>query len=399
MVGSQQDGASFHHSPFSIRHSLLAIRQEGRVYFDWRLWQFTRGMRWRICATVFMGLASAAPGMARFVFLGALLARVFAGGEAAALIVPAAGAAAAVLLRGVIEHARTMLAHRTAARVQEILRLKLYDKVAELGPAWFAGERTGGVMLSLVDGVEQVETLFGHYVPQLTIAALTPVVLFAIVAWWDVPVAALMLAAALACLVLPATVSRINRAVNMSQRNALKSFGAEFLDAMQGLATLKAFGQSTAYGRMLAEKAHQLRAATMKVLATSLITRGGIGVGIGVGAAAVLALAAYRASHGAMTLETLLIVLMAGTEVFRPLRDFRTALHDGLVGQAAAIGINALLDAKAPMPLGGSAPHAPLAPTIAFENVRFAYPGGRGTALDGLSLEVAAGERVGIERD
>jgi len=89
-------------------------------------------------------------------------------------------------------------------------------------------------------------------------------------------------------------------------------------------------------------------------------------------------------------------VLMAGTEVFRPLRDFRTALHDGLVGQAAAIGVNALLDAKAPMPLGGTAPRAPLAPTIAFDDVGFVYPGGRGQALDGLSLEVAAGERVGI---
>jgi ATP-binding cassette, subfamily B, bacterial len=366
------------------------------VYFDWRLWQFTRGMRWCICATVLMGLASAAVGMARFVFLGALLARVFAGAPAAALILPAAGVAAAVLLRGVLEHARTMLAHRTAARVQERLRLKLYDKVAELGPAWFAGERTGGVMLSLVDGVEQLQTFFGHYVPQLTIAALTPIVLFAVVAWWDLPLAALMLAVALACLVLPATVSRLNRAVNMSQRNALKAFGAEFLDAMQGLATLKAFGQSTAYGRMLADKAQRLRAATMQVLATSLITRGVIDLGIGIGAAAVLALGVYRASHGLMSLEALLIVLMAGTEVFRPLRDFRTALHDGLVGQAAAIGINALLDAEAPMPLGGRAPPAPLAPTIAFDTVRFAYPGGRGQALDGLSLEVAAGERVGI---
>ena len=366
------------------------------MYFDRRLWLFTRGMRWRIVATVLMCLASAAVGMARFVFLATLIARVFAGAPAAALILPAAAVTAAMLLRGVLEHARIMLAHRTAARVQELLRLELYDKVAELGPAWFAGERTGGVMLSLVDGVEQLQTFFGQYVPQLAIAALTPVALFAIVAWWDLPVAALMLAVALACLVLPATFSRINRAVNMSQRQALKSFGAEFLDAIQGLATLKAFGQSTAYGRLLAEKADGLRAATMKVLATSLVTRGVIDLGIGVGAAAVLALGAYRASHGLMTLEALLIVLMAGTEVFRPLRDFRTALHDGLVGQAAAIGINALLDAQAPMPLGGTAPRAPLVPTIAFDDVCFAYPGGRGRALDGLSLEVAAGERVGI---
>ncbi|HXW23318.1 MAG TPA: ABC transporter ATP-binding protein [Xanthobacteraceae bacterium] len=366
------------------------------MYFDRRLWQLTRGMRWRILVTVLMGLVSAAVGIARFALLGWLLALVFRGAPAAALILPAAAVAGAVLLRGLLEHERTMIAHRTAARVQEVLRLKLYDKVTELGPAWFAGERTGAVMLSLVDGVEQLRTFFGQYVPQLAIAALTPIAMFAILAWWDVPVAALMLGFALLCLVLPAAFSRLNRAVSVSQRNSLKTFGAEFLDAIQGLATLKAFGQSTAYGRMLAEKARRLSAATMEVLATSLLTRGVIDLGIGIGAASALALGVYRTTHGTMTLQALLIVLMAGTEIFRPLRDFRTALHDGMVGQAAAIGINALLESTAPMPLGGATPPAPLAATIAFDDVGFAYPGGRGPALDGLSLAVAAGERVGI---
>ena len=366
------------------------------MYFDLRLWQLTRGMRWRIAAAVLMGLVAAIVGVSRFVFLGTLLARVYHGAPASALIWPAAAVAAIVVLRTLLEHERTMMAHRTAARVQEVLRLKLYDKVAELGPAWFAGERTGGVMLSLVDGVEQLQTFFGQYVPQLAIAALTPLAMFAIIAFWDVPVAALMLFFALICLVLPASLNRRNSKVSMAQRLSLKNFGAEFLDAIQGLATLKAFGQSTAYGRMLAEKARALSAATMRVLATSLITRGVIDIGITVGAASALALGVYRLTHGLMTLQALLIVLMAGTEIFRPLRDFRMVLHDGLAGQAAAIGINALLQAQAPMRKGGNVPAAPLAPTIAFEDVHFSYPGGRGAALDGLSLRVSAGERIGI---
>jgi ATP-binding cassette subfamily B protein len=366
------------------------------LYFDFRLWQLTRGMRWRIVVTVLMGLGSAAIGVARFVFLGMLLALVYRGAPAAALFLPAAAVAVVVLVRAFLEHERTMLAHRTAARVQEVLRLQLYDKVTELGPAWFAGERTGGVMLSLVDGVEQLQSFFGQYVPQLAIAALTPVAMFAIIAWWDVPVAALMLCFALVCLVLPAVFNRLNSKVSIAQRLSLKNFGAEFLDAIQGLATLKAFGQSTAYGRMLADKARQLSAATMRVLATSLITRGVIDVGIAVGAAAALALGVYRLTHGMMTLQALLIVLMSGTEVFRPLRDFRTVLHDGLAGQAAAIGINGLLQSRAPMPQGGTTPAAPLIASVAFDDVRFSYPGGRGQALEGLSFSVKAGERIGI---
>jgi ATP-binding cassette subfamily C protein CydCD len=366
------------------------------LYFDLRLWQLTRGMRWRIVATVLMGLVAAVVGVARFVFLGTLIALVYRGAPGTALILPAAAVAAVVLIRAFLEHERTMVAHRTAARVQEALRLKLYDKVAELGPAWFAGERTGGVMLSVVDGVEQLQSFFGQYVPQLAIAALTPLAMFAIIGWWDLPVAALMLCFALVCLVLPAVFNRLQQKVSIAHRASLKNFGAEFLDAIQGLATLKAFGQSTAYGRMLGDKARALSAATMKMLATNLITRGIIDVGIGAGAAAAIALGAYRVTHGMMTLQALLIVLMAGTEIFRPLRDFRTVLHDGMVGQAAAIGINALLQAQAPMPKSGAWPSAPLAPTIAFDDVHFSYPGGRGEALGGLSLDVKAGERIGI---
>jgi ATP-binding cassette, subfamily B, bacterial len=366
------------------------------VYFDVRLWQLTRGMRWRIAATVLMGLLAAIVGVSRFVFLGSLLALVYRGAPAWTLLLPAAAVVAVVLVRAFLEHERTMVAHRTAARVQEVLRLKLYDKVTELGPAWFAGERTGGVMLSLVDGVEQLQSFFGQYVPQLAIAALTPVAMFVIIAFWDVPVATLMLCFALVCLILLTLFNRLNQRVSIAHRTSLKAFGAEFLDAIQGLATLKAFGQSTCYGHMLAKKARELSAATMKMLGTNLIARGIIDVGIGIGAAAALALSVYRLTHGLMTLPALLIVLMSGTEIFRPLRDFRTVLHDGMVGQAAAIGINALLQSSAPLPKGGARPATPLVPSIAFADVHFSYPGGRGNALDGLSFEAKVGERVGI---
>src|SRR5204862_8234071 len=84
-------------------------------------------------------------------------------------------------------------------------------------------------------------------------------------------------------------------------------------------------------------------------------------------------------------------------EMFRPLRDLRALLHQGMVGQSAASAIFALLDARpvvADVP-GAQAP-ATLAPTIAFEAVGFAYPGGRRAAHEGLSFTVAAGERIGI---
>src|SRR6185437_5296000 len=149
------------------------------MYFDRRLWQLMRGARGRIAAAVAVGLLASAIGIARFVFLGWLLALVFAAAPLSALVLPTILVAGAVLLRGWLEHVRTMVANRTASRIQEILRGQLYDKVTSLGPAWFAGERTGGVMLSVVDGVEQLQTFFGQYLPQLCVSALTPLAILA----------------------------------------------------------------------------------------------------------------------------------------------------------------------------------------------------------------------------
>ena len=146
---------------------------------------------------------------------------------------------------------------------------------------------------------------------------------------------------------------------------------------------------------MLADKARALSDSTFLVLGTSILTRGITDLGCAFGAAAALALGAYRVRHGEMSLEALLIVLMAGTEIFRPLRDLRTVLHQGLTGQAAAAGINALLrPSRCTCPRaadGGTSRHpresgdpaGTSLPASPSKMSRFAYPGGRRAAHQG----------------
>ncbi len=368
------------------------------MFFDHRLWQFTRGVRLRIAATVAMGVFASLVGIGRLALLGWLLARVFAGDAFSELVVPFALVAAVMVLRGWIEHARAMFAHRTAARVQLALRQRLYAKVVALGPAHFGLERTGAVLLSMIDGVEQLETWFGEYLPQLLVATITPLVVFAWLAFFDFPVAALMLGFAMFTLFAPWLFQRWDARSSARRSKAYRGFAAEFLDAVQGLATLKAFGQSTARGRLLAQRAHEVFRSTMWVLATNALTRGLTDTGIAVGSAAVLGYGAWRVTQGQMGLDVLLVVLMMGIEVFRPQRDLRALLHTGMLGPAAADDVFAVLDArpKVEPPAAPVALDGPLAPTVAFENVSFAYPGGRRAAHRGLSFRVGAGERVGF---
>ena len=368
------------------------------MYFDFGLWPFTRGVRLRILLAVAVGLVAAVFGVARLALLGWLLGLVFKQAPLADLMLPFLLVAVVMLIRGVLEYGRNMVAHRTAALVQLEIRKRLYDKVVELGPAHFGLTRTGDVISSMIDGVEQLETYFGQYLPQLCVAALTPILIFLFVAFLDLPVAALLLGFALLSLVAPAAFHSWDRTSSRGRQLAYGAFAAEFLDAVQGLATLKAFGQSAARARILADKARTLFKTTMWVLATNSLARGITDIGIAVGAAATLGYGAYRVGQGAMSLEVLLVVLMLGTEVFRPLRDLRVLLHQGMVGQSAAQGVLAILAAEPLIPAGHArqAGAADLAPTIDFENVRFSYPGSLQPAHAGLNFNVAAGERIGV---
>ena len=365
------------------------------MYFDGRLWAMMAGVRWRVAAAVALGLVAMGVGILRFVFLGRMLALVFNGAPVRSIAGAAAATAACVLLRAWLDHRRTVLAQQTAGQVQARLRARLFDRIAALGPAWFSGERTGGVMLAVVDGVEQLQTFFGVYLPQLVIAACAPVMIFAVLAWWDVPTAAILLAGALVTLALPQLVHRADRRAALARSAAFNAFGEEFLDAVQGLPTLKAFGQGAAFGEKLARKARALSDSTFWVLALGLLTRFFTDLGTGLGAAAAIAVGAWRVRHGDMSLEALLIVLMAGSEIFRPLRDLRGVLHQGMIGQSAANAIHALLDAPSAAPT--AVPRVTgLRPDLAFDGVRFAYPGRRADAHAALSFAVREGETVAI---
>jgi len=368
------------------------------MFFDKRLWAFTKGTRVAITQAVVIGVLASISGIARLGLLGWLLAKVFRGESLGELLVPALLVAIVMIIRGFLEHCRKMLAHHTAAKVQLKLRSQLHEHVLQLGPAHFGDVRTGEVLLSLVEGVEQLEVWFGEYLPQLIVAAVTPLVIFGILAPLDLPVAGVLTGFALVTLMAPAIFHRWDAARSLERQEAYSRFAADFLDSLQGLGTLKAFGQSEARGQTLASRAHEVFKSTMWVLATNSLTRGITDTGLALGAAVALTLGAYRVQAGDMEMTTLLIILMAGIEVFRPQRDLRALLHNGMMGLSAAQGIFKVFDTEPRVkePVEPVVLQQQLEPQISFENVTFRYPSAREPTLNGLDISVQPGERVGV---
>lgn len=366
------------------------------MYFNRKLWALTAGIRGRIAAAIAMGLGSSALGIARLLALAWLLGQMFAGAGIRDLWLPGLGVALLILARGYWDHRRADHAHRSAAIMQYRLRERLFDRILALGPANLVHARTGEVRAAVVEGIERLEVYFGKYLPQFFVAMLTPLVIFFAVGWVDWTVATVYLVAALFTLFAPAVFHRIDARNSLRRADAYRRFAAEYLDALQGLATLKAYGQSGRRAERLRRDADDLAESTKWVLATNSLSRGITDTGIAVGAALALGVAAWRLQAGLLDLQGLLMVLLLGVEVFRPLRDLRALLHDGMLAESAAAQIFSVLedeplvaDAIDPAPL--PADHG-----ITFSHVQFAYPGSRGQVHRDLDFSIRQGERIGI---
>ena len=371
------------------------------MYFDWRLFALTQGLRLRILVAALIGLAGLPLNLARLTLSGVVLASIIRGVPIADLVPLVVAIAALIVGRGFVQVWKEDVANKTGAEMKVRLRETLYRHVLALGPGRIDQQRSGGVALSLVDGVEMLETFFGQYLPQLLVAALTPLITFLFMAWLDLPTGLIFLVFAVFTLVVPAFFHSLNRTSAISRRDAYADLGNDFVDGVQGLPTLKAFGQSRRHGDLLADRARALYRSTMLVLAANIVTSGVTVLGISAGAAIALAWGALRVQQGTLELQVLLIVLMLGVEVFRPLRELVALYHRGMVAMSATTAIYEVLDAQpevvdpaetATTPVDTT----PLTPEVRFEGVSFRYSSRKGEALRDLSFTLEAGKTLGV---
>jgi ATP-binding cassette subfamily C protein CydCD len=369
------------------------------MYFDVRLFALTVGLRGRILLAALVGLAGLPLNLARLALSGVVIAAVIRG-ETLAQVAPTIGLVALLIVgRSLVGLWKEEIANKTGAEMKLRLRERVYRHVLTLGPGPIDQQRSGGVVLSLVDGVEALETFFGQYLPQLLVAALTPLIVFVFVAWLDLPTALIFLVFAIFTLVVPALFHKMNRDSSLSRRDAYAALGNDFVDGVQGLVTLKSFGRSRAHGELLADRARHLYRSTMFVLAANIVTSGVTILGISAGAALALGWGAVRVEQGTLDLRTLVIVLMLGVEVFRPLRELVALYHRGMVAMSASTSIFAVLDAQPEIvdPAGTSpVTRESLVPEVRFEDVHFGYSSRRAEALRGISFTLEAGRTLGV---
>ena len=235
-----------------------------------------------------------------------------------------------------------------AERVKLALRERLYRKMLAMGPSYASRVRTADVVQSAGEGIDQIQSFFELFLPQLFYAVLAPVTLFAVLMPVNIPAAVVLLACA------PLIVLVVG-VVAMSAARAFKRYwgkytdmGAAFLDNMQGLETLKAFDADDRAAADMDEKAEAFRVMTMQVLQIQLrsltamdaVAYGGTAAGIGV--------AVWQFLVGGVDLAGAMIVVFLSASFFLPLRQLGSYFHVAMNGMTSTKRIFALLDAPEP---------------------------------------------------
>lgn len=292
----------------------------------------------------------------------------------------------------------TVLSNRmsflSAKTVKKTLRQKIYEKLLALGASYQKYVASSEVVQIAVEGVDQLETYFGAYLPQFFYAMLAPLTLFIVLCFVNVP----------AAIVLLICVPMIPMAIVFVQKWAKKllskywgqytALGDTFLEDLQGLTTLKIYQADGYKSKKMDEEAEKFRKITMKVLTMQLnsitimdiVAYGGAALGM------IVAILQYRAGYIDLT-GTLFIILLSA-DFFIPMRQLGSFFHVAMNGMAASDKIFALLDVKK-KETEESTEEVPQTNDLCMQDLSFSYDESR-QILDHINLSVKSGQFVAL---
>jgi len=352
-----------------------------------------------LIVAVLVGVLSTVCVVAQAVLLATAIAQVVVHRSALSAVLPqVVGLGAAFMVRAALAWAGEAAAQRTSATVTSALRRQLLRHALDLGPGWLAGERAGELSLTATRGTAALDSYFGRYLPVAVVAALAPVGLLAWVAYTDW-VSALILVGLVA--LVPVAMILFGREATKRTRRQwrrLSSLSARFLELIQGLATLRAFGRSSQGRREVAAATEGLRQTTMGTLRVAFLSALAMEFLAGMGVGLVAMVLGLRLLSGTVPLATALAVLLVSPEVFLPLRRAGAEFHASTEGQAAAVRILEVLDlpVTAPHPGRGPALPDPTTEVLTVRGVTVSYPGRGAPALAGLDLTLPPGAHVAL---
>lgn len=281
------------------------------------------------------------------------------------------------ILRFLMMRVAAYFGAEAAERVKLALREQLFNKILAIGPSYSQHISTADVVQSAGEGIEQIQSFFELFLPQLFYAILAPVTLFFIVAPINMPTAVTLLVCAPLIVLIVGMVAMRAARVFKKYWGKYTDMGSVFLDNVQGLETLKTFDADAHAAKKMGEQAEQFRVMTMNVLQIQLRSLTAMDVVAYGGAAAGVGVSIWQyASGAALPLAGVLLIVLLSADFFIPLRQLGSFFHVAMNGMTSTKRIFALLDTPIPahgmqgMPEFGASDNGV---DVCFDDVSFRY--------------------------
>ena len=373
--------------------------------FSRRLLALVPKARFFIAVCVAMKWASLVVGAAFLFIVARVLAGVLTGAGLATAPGDLAGAVACAVLGYLFDAAARYAGAKAAAEGKARVRSEVYDKLVRMGPSFREQVGTLQAVQICGEGTQQLETYLGSYVPQIFFAVLAPITLLFFVAPLS-PIAALVLF--LCVPLIPGAIMAVMRIAKKAMGAYWDSYvdlGGSFLEAVQGLTTLKLFRADERRQRELEDEAEGFRRATMRLLRVQLNSVTIMDFFTFGGAAAGSITALVQLASGALDAAAALFIVLIALEFFLPMRTLGSFFHTAMGAAPVIDQIFSLLDAPEP-PREGVRIEAD-DPEIVLTGVGYVYPASEedaaadatsqsAPALSGISLEIEPGSFIGI---
>lgn len=260
------------------------------------------------------------------------------------IITTAAVAVISVIVRFICTTGASRMGYLSSKAVKKTLREKIYRKLLRLGASYSEQVKTSEVVQVAVEGVDQLETYFGAYLPQFFYAMLAPLTLFVYLCFVNVPSAIVLLVCVPLIPVAIAAVQTWAKKLLSQYWGQYTALGDTFLENLQGLTTLKIYQADGFKNEEMNRESEKFRKITMKVLTMQLnsitimdlIAYGGAALGV------IMAVTQYRGGH--VTLAGCLLIILLAADFFIPMRQLGSFFHIAMNGMAASDKIFHLLD-------------------------------------------------------
>jgi ABC-type multidrug transport system fused ATPase/permease subunit len=353
--------------------------------------------QWRpMSAAVVLGIVVSAATVGESVLLSRALAAVFEGRTVASTLPLVAGAVLLVAVDAVAIAQGEGAAAAASVRIAGRLRERLFRRMLELGPGWAGGQRSGELRAVMVDTVEQLDNYFRRFVARILVAGLTATSVIVAILVIDPIVGAITAAFAILLICSPAAEYRALGQRFAFWSSSYRPLSAEFVDNLNGMATLKAFGAAGHRGQELRRKADGVRDAAIRITNLSGVYWGFMSLVSGAGVAVGLFVGALRVANGQLSGASLLLILFLSTQCFRPAREIHDALHLAAWGTHGTWRAFAVLDARPPVADPDVPPPTGPAGSVEAEHVRFRYRPGAQPAIEDVDLQVGTGRTVAL---